>query len=96
MEPPPASRKARIAVAQPAMTGSRLLPIRSLTSRAGVSCSHASRKIAALLTQPRKGATALAARSVTASSRASPMIGVIAGWPFAQLRASGSNLITAT
>ena len=48
------------------------------SSWAGASCSHASRNTAALLTQPRSGATAAAVAAAwvaTASSAASPMTG---------------------
>lgn len=71
----PARSHARMAVAQPTTAGARFAWISSSTSSGEDSCSDASRKLAALFTQPANVPASLAAstaRSATTGSAASP------------------------
>nr|WP_268808590.1 hypothetical protein [Nonomuraea solani] len=93
----PAARKWRTATAQPTTARSRLAAIRALTSEIGDECTEASRKTAALLTQPASGAASWArsaAQAATSSSAASPISGMTLG-P-AQSSARGSRSMTTT
>ncbi len=73
--------------------------MRSSSSRVETESMEASRKTAALLTQPASGATACAAsaaRSVTASSPASPTTAIAPARPSSHSSAAGSSSIAAT
>jgi hypothetical protein len=54
----PAARKRRTAVAQPTTASARLRLMSSSSSAVDAECTEASRKTAALLTQPASGAAA--------------------------------------
>src|SRR3954454_7275822 len=95
----PAARKRRTAVAQPTTASARFTLMRSSSSRVDAGSTEASRNTAALLTQPASGAAACAAsgaRSVTASSPASPTTAVARSTPSSHANADGSSSIATT